>query len=140
MKKGLYTPTIFPKVWGEEHWIANCSLYCGKILHLRKGYRCSIHWHDEKDETFYILRGLVLLEIGGDSFTMQEGDTIRVYPGVAHRFTGLQPSQILEISTQHKEADSCRLTQSEKCSWFKRTIVDRWRKLRRKTTNNNNNE
>ncbi len=76
----------------------------------------------------------MLLEINGDSFTMQPGDTIRVRPGVPHRFTGLAPSEILEISTKHMEEDSCRITKSEKCTWYKRKIVDKWRKLRGKTT------
>ena len=50
------------KVWGHEEWIVNNPKYCGKKLVLKKGYRCSIHKHDIKDETFYILSGTVLLE------------------------------------------------------------------------------
>lgn len=35
----------------------------GKILTLKKGFRCSLHTHKIKDETFYILDGEVLMEV-----------------------------------------------------------------------------
>ena len=50
------------KVWGSEEWIVNRA-YCGKKLILNKGFRCSMHYHKNKDETFYILKGKVLMEI-----------------------------------------------------------------------------
>jgi len=48
------------KIWGSEEWLVNNELYCCKILNLKKGYRCSIHYHKDKDETFYVLKGIVL--------------------------------------------------------------------------------
>ncbi len=36
---------IEPKGWGREAWIANTPLYCGKILEIEKGKRCSLHYH-----------------------------------------------------------------------------------------------
>ena len=100
------------KVWGEELWIANNELYCGKILYLNENYRCSIHHHKIKDETFYILDGIVLMEIEGKFRIMRQGDSIRLKPNTKHRFTGITDSQILEISTQHFEEDSYRETES----------------------------
>ena len=40
---------IVPKGWGYEKWIANSELYCGKLLFIRKGHRCSWHYHTKKD-------------------------------------------------------------------------------------------
>jgi hypothetical protein len=34
----------YEKVWGNEEWVANNDKYCGKILNLNKGFRCSIHY------------------------------------------------------------------------------------------------
>jgi mannose-6-phosphate isomerase-like protein (cupin superfamily) len=102
------------KVWGSEEWIANTDKYCGKILNLNKGYRCSLHYHKNKDETFYILDGEVLIELGDERKMLKKGDSIRVLPGVKHRFTGLKKSKIIEFSTHHEETDSYRDTQSEK--------------------------
>jgi quercetin dioxygenase-like cupin family protein len=101
------------KVWGYEEWIANTEKYCGKFMHLKKGKRCSIHYHKIKDETFYILKGKVLMEIGEEKKVMQEGDVIRIMPGQKHRFSGLEDSIIIEFSTHHEEEDSYRDKESE---------------------------
>ena len=45
---------IVPKGWGYEKWICNTEEYCGKLLHIIKGKKCSWHYHTLKDETFYL--------------------------------------------------------------------------------------
>jgi len=111
---------IVNKVWGRELWIANNEKYCGKILELDTGYRCSMHYHKNKDETFYISKGRVLMEIEDKIRIMEPGHIQRIFPGQKHRFTGIAPvfeddvdgeysySEIYEISTHHKESDSYR--------------------------------
>jgi len=105
---------IVDKIWGKEKWICNNELYCSKILTLNKGYRCSIHYHKNKDETFYILDGKVKLELFGKTIIMNKGDSIRLKPNAVHRFTGLTHSKVLEVSTHHEEQDSHRLKKSGK--------------------------
>ena len=95
------------KEWGKEIWIVNRD-YCGKKLILNKGFRCSMHYHKNKDETFYILNGKVLLEIGMQKNIMLPGDSILIKPGQKHRFTGLEFSEIMEFSTHHEDSDSYR--------------------------------
>ena len=101
-------PEEHEKVWGRELWIANNDMYCGKILELNGGFRCSIHHHKNKDETFFILEGLVFMEVGNESSVMEPGDILRLEPGAKHRFTGLHDSKIIEFSTHHEEGDSYR--------------------------------
>ena len=120
------------KVWGYEIWLVNCELYCSKILHLDKGYRCSAHYHKKKDETFYVLSGYIILELNGERYSMSPGDAIRVFPGDVHRFTGITDADILEISTRHYEEDSYRITKSEKVTWWKKYVVDKFRKIRKR--------
>lgn len=105
---------IVPKVWGRELWIVNTDKYCGKILEINKGYRCSLHYHKNKDETFYILEGKVLMEVDETKEIMGKGRVQHIAPGVKHRFTGLEDSRIIEFSTYHEEEDSYRETKSEK--------------------------
>lgn len=95
------------KVWGKEIWIANRD-YCGKRLILNKGFRCSMHYHKNKDETFYILKGKVLMEIDNKKQIMLPGDSVLITPNTKHRFTGLEPSEIIEFSTHHEDSDSYR--------------------------------
>ncbi|MCK4650753.1 cupin domain-containing protein [Candidatus Babeliales bacterium] len=100
------------KVWGHEEWIVNNPKYCGKKLVLKKGYRCSIHKHDIKDETFYILSGKVLIETEFEGKKemklMTPGDVLHIKVGMWHRFTGIEDSQIIEFSTSHMDEDSIR--------------------------------
>lgn len=99
---------IVEKEWGREIWMANTEKYCGKKLILRKGKRCSLHYHKKKDETFYLDSGRVLMEVNGEEMIMQKGEATRIFPGVQHRFSGLEESIIIEISTHHEDSDSYR--------------------------------
>ena len=97
-----------PKEWGEEIWMANNNLYCGKKLILKKGKRCSLHHHRNKDETFYIDSGKVLLEVEGEKQILNPGTSVLIEPHTRHRFSGLKDSVIIEISTHHEDSDSYR--------------------------------
>ena len=94
--------------------VVNNELYCFKKLNLKKDYRCSLHHHKIKDETFIVHSGKVLLETPSVQFEMYVGDTYRIKPNEEHRFTGLEDSVIYEISTTHMEEDSYRTVESGK--------------------------
>jgi quercetin dioxygenase-like cupin family protein len=100
------TPVV-PKVWGEEHWIVNRE-YCGKRLLLKRGYRCSMHYHKVKDETFLVIMGKVLLETEAGDYVMVPGDSQHIPQRLLHRFSGLEDSEIIEFSTHHEDEDSYR--------------------------------
>lgn len=105
------------KVWGSEEWVVNNDKYCMKHLTLKKGMRCSLHYHKEKDETFVIFSGLVYMEIEDErnaieGYTMMPGDRVRIKPNTAHRFSGLKNSLIIEVSTHHEDEDSYRRDKS----------------------------
>ena len=53
-----------PKGWGYEKWIVfNGPEYCGKLLFFVKGKKCSWHYHEIKDEVFYIHSGAIELSL-----------------------------------------------------------------------------
>jgi len=106
--------SVHNKVWGREEWIVNTPLYCMKKLYLHKGYKCSMHHHKIKDETFIIETGAVGMELDGVYRVMLPGDKIHVPPNTEHRFWGLEHSSIVEVSTQHLEEDSYRSEPSGK--------------------------
>jgi mannose-6-phosphate isomerase-like protein (cupin superfamily) len=105
------------KKWGSEEIIVNAD-YCGKVMRLKAGFRCSTHRHLVKDETFYMLSGHMLLETFWDdgklyrSLHMRAGDTYRILPGQWHRFTGYQDSVFIEFSTHDSPGDCQRKTES----------------------------
>jgi mannose-6-phosphate isomerase len=91
------------KPWGYEiHW-ARTDRYVGKVLHVRKGHALSLQYHNRKDETIYIQSGRVLFESGkGGTLTSRElgpGEAVRVRPGLVHRMTAIEDTDVLEAST-----------------------------------------
>ena len=111
---------IVPKGWGYEKWIVNTEEYCGKLLHIVKGKKCSWHYHKLKDETFYLQRGQLLVRYSDDddfenskTLIMMEGDIFHVYRGLRHQMFALQDSDLFEFSTQHFDSDSNRIIKGD---------------------------
>jgi mannose-6-phosphate isomerase-like protein (cupin superfamily) len=111
---------IEPKVWGREVWIANNSLYCGKILEIRKGHKCSLHFHKLKTESFYLRSGRLRVRVKEsvdseliDEFEMTPGQCMDVPPGMVHQMEALEDAELFEFSTQHLNSDSHRLIQGD---------------------------
>jgi len=106
------------KTWGHELWMANNEEenYCGKILHIEKGYKSSMHFHAEKHETFFILKGSLALHLWNlqkgcakETVIVKEGETYELDRLTAHQLEALEELDIIEISTLHKDQDSYRL-------------------------------
>jgi len=121
---------MYEKKWGREKWICNTNLYCGKILYLDKDRRCSYHYHAIKDETFYLLKGHVFMVVDGKFLQLRDGDSIRIRPHSIHSFTGIEDSEILEVSTQHMEEDSYRKSTSGE-AW----TLEEWNEFIKDQTN-----
>ncbi len=95
------------KPWGYELIWAHTERYVGKILHIRKGESLSYQYHRVKDETIYLLRGLMELEIGDEKGRekqqLEPGACVHIAPGTRHRMTALEDCDILEVSTPELE-------------------------------------
>lgn len=100
---------VVEKKWGKEEWITNNDLYCAKYLHIKKGWRFSLQYHKKKDETFYVLKGLLFMEHNDKQKIIKTGDSERIYPLDKHRLSALKDSIILEISTKHDDSDTYRI-------------------------------
>lgn len=108
--------TIVNKKWGTERWLVNePGGYCVKEMTLLPGWRCSLHFHNVKDETFYVVQGTVMLLVDNVMHRLEVGDHYRIKPGQIHRFhaTGGVPATFIECSTYHDDEDVVRLTESE---------------------------
>ncbi len=120
MKRSRPPVNIVPKGWGREVWIANNDLYCGKILEIKKGRRCSLHFHQIKNETFYLRSGRLLVRVKEsphttviEEFEMGPGDCLDVPTGLVHQMLALEDAELYEFSTQHFESDSHRLIKGD---------------------------
>ena len=92
------------KPWGHEiRWAIN-EKYLGKILHINRGCQLSRQYHEIKDETIYVLDGVLILELGSnpiEKVTLRQGESHRIKPTTIHRFKA--PSgcdvKLIEVST-----------------------------------------
>jgi mannose-6-phosphate isomerase-like protein (cupin superfamily) len=111
-----YKGEIHKKAWGQELWIINNEKYCGKLLTFKEGKSFSMHFHQLKDEAWYISKGRFLYTYI-DTETAEniqvevtEGDCIHLLPGQPHRMLAIEEgSCIFEVSTQHFNSDSYRV-------------------------------
>jgi len=136
-------PELIPKTWGYE--ICICSVlhdcfengYACKTLTLlpcRESLgvdACSIHYHVQKNETFYVTRGTMFLQIyvprpgrktpfegtvdflEPKGFIMYPGTVVTLEPYTAHRFwTQAIETTVIEASTPDDPQDSYRLVES----------------------------
>jgi N-acetylneuraminate synthase len=90
----------FDEIGEIEFWVANEEEfgYCGKFLFVGDGQTCPYHKHDQKHETFFVMKGQVRMVIDGEEKVLQEGDTLVMPPGQRHSFTGIGPALLLEVS------------------------------------------
>ena len=91
-----------------EFWVANetDAGYCGKFLFLFDGQWCPEHTHKLKHETFYVIRGQVRMVTGDGETVMNPGDRFVMEAGVLHKFCGVGPALILEVSQPSMRGDN----------------------------------
>lgn len=112
-------PTKVDKGWGYELHIVNNDMYCGKILHFNEGGVGSLHFHLDKQESWYILKGCIrILGINPDTaeeyqISAHEGDVINIPRGVVHQVTAVCDVDIMEVSTPDVFYDNYRVKKGD---------------------------
>lgn len=115
MNKKTRLEDFVEKGWGHEHIWATNDKYCGKFLKFNKDAEFSMHFHVEKDETWYVMDGLFQLNyIDTNDATMNAiilspGMTWRNPPLLPHKLTCLQEGTIIEVSTADSVEDNYRI-------------------------------
>ncbi len=106
---------IVEKPWGYEEIIVHTDKYVMKKLFIKAGHRLSRQFHVKKDETIYVSKGLLLLDLSeNDSETniikLGEDKSWRIKPKTIHRFAAPSDEdvELFEVSTPEL-ADVVRL-------------------------------
>ena len=94
------------KPWGHELWLELNEFYAYKLIHMKKGNRSSLQWHDRKIEANYVIDGEaeVLLEDENgklQSQTFKAGTGWVVPVRRKHRVIAITDYTALEVSTPH---------------------------------------
>lgn len=103
------------KGWGHELIWATNDKYCGKLLSFNEGAMFSMHFHAEKDETWYVLSGkfeiryINTLNAETKTLTLNTGDTWRNEPLEPHQLICLEEGTIIEVSTPDSVEDNYRV-------------------------------
>lgn len=119
------TPVEVEKVWGEEIWLVNNELYCGKLLLVNRNAHSSYHCHHRKRETFMALEGCVLLIIEGKEHILAPFTRPKtIEPGEKHKFVGQTAAVLLEVSTHHEDSDVERFSESRPGTERNLDIID----------------
>jgi mannose-6-phosphate isomerase len=92
-----------PKPWGYELIFANTDRYVGKILHIAQGESLSLQYHEQKDETLFVVSGelRLTLERDGDrrELILREGEAFHIPPLLIHRMEAIVDTDVAEVST-----------------------------------------
>lgn len=101
---------IIDKPWGHEEIWAYTKRYAGKILHINKGKRLSLQFHEKKEETIYVLDGSLLVIYGDSEESLKEtvlkpGESMHIYTGLIHRFCATEGSEVRVVEVSTPELD-----------------------------------
>ena len=102
-----FEPERTEKPWGWELLWARADTYVGKLLFVSANHSLSLQFHNVKDESWYVLEGRAVLEMGGPGDPMPASEVVgpgaafRIRPGTVHRVAALEDTLILEVSTPH---------------------------------------
>ena len=103
------------KGWGHELIWATNEKYCGKLLKFNKGAKFSMHFHAEKDESWYVLDGLFMIKFietkdaSLHEVTLKAGEVWRNRPLQPHQVICLEEGTIIEVSTPDSVQDNYRV-------------------------------
>jgi len=106
---------LVEKGWGHEYIFATNDKYCGKLLKFNTGSKFSMHFHDEKDETWFVMEGKFLvryintLNADLNEIILNPGDTWRNEPLEPHQIICLEEGTIIEVSTPDSVEDNYRV-------------------------------
>jgi mannose-6-phosphate isomerase len=93
------------KPWGYElHWVPADAPYMGKIIHINAGARLSLQLHDEKQESWLVIKGQAAVIWENDEgeliqTELQPGQGYSTKLGQRHRLVGVTDCDVVEVST-----------------------------------------
>ena len=103
------------KGWGHELIWATNDKYCGKLLKFNKDAKFSMHFHAEKDESWYVLSGKFTVKYIDTSDAevyekkLNQGDVWHNPPLLPHQLICIEAGTIIEVSTSDSVEDNYRV-------------------------------
>jgi mannose-6-phosphate isomerase-like protein (cupin superfamily) len=115
MNKSYRLSGSVPKGWGSEMIWATNDLYCGKFMNFDSGGKFSMHFHRDKDETWYVMSGKFIVkyidtrDASVYSKELGVGDVWHNPPLQPHQLICLEEGTVIEVSTPDSIEDNYRV-------------------------------
>ena len=107
------------KGWGSEFIFATNEKYCGKLLNFNTDAKFSMHFHAEKDETWYVLKGRFIVKYIDTKTAeikateLNEGDVWHNPPLLPHQVICIEQGILIEVSTPDSVEDNYRVQKGD---------------------------
>lgn len=88
---------IVKRQWGWYWTILDRKHFKVKLLRFWKGRKCSLQYHQYRNELWLMLKGFGSMKLDGRMEDMTAGEYCLVPVGTQHKFVAIKPSLILEI-------------------------------------------
>ena len=110
---------LVPKGWGSEYIWATNDRYCGKFMNFNAGARFSMHFHRDKEETWYVQSGRFIVR-WIDTVTaelhekeLRDGMIWHNEPCKPHQLECIEAGTVLEVSTPDSVEDNYRVSKGD---------------------------
>jgi mannose-6-phosphate isomerase-like protein (cupin superfamily) len=106
---------VVEKGWGSELIWATTDKYCGKLMNFNTGAKFSMHFHSEKEESWYVLSGkFKVICINTKDASQYEtelapDDTWHNPPLLPHQLICIEAGTIIEVSMPDSIEDNYRV-------------------------------
>lgn len=105
------------KAWGSENIWATNDKYCCKFLNFNQGGKFSMHFHGEKEESWYVLKGKFIMRwvdvatATEHSKELVENDVVHLGRFIPHQLECISEggATIIEVSTPDSVEDNFRI-------------------------------
>lgn len=106
---------LVPKKWGSEFIWATNDHYCGKFMDFNTGAKFSMHFHKEKDESWYVKSGRFIVRWIDTNTAethekqLNQGSVWHNPPCMPHQLICVEAGTIVEVSTADSVEDNYRI-------------------------------
>ncbi|MGA7521614.1 MAG: N-acetylneuraminate synthase family protein [Acidobacteriaceae bacterium] len=100
--------------------------YCKRLMVVLPGQKHPEQWHNQKDETYHVLYGDVIVELDGQQTTRRANDIVTIPHGVRHSFWTRHGAVIEEVSSSYSSDDSFYTDPGIAANRNRKTFVTYW--------------
>jgi sialic acid synthase SpsE/mannose-6-phosphate isomerase-like protein (cupin superfamily) len=100
--------------------------YCKRLMVVLPGQKHPEQWHKQKDETYHILYGDVVVELDGKQSTHKGNDVVTIPHGIRHSFWTKSGAVIEEVSSSYSQDDSFYTDPAIGTNNNRKTFVTYW--------------